>query len=131
MRNHSIVYGEMKVILLILAGVLGVAAGVGHGYLGQTRVIAITTFPSQQAKSLVSAIWQFSATSWALCGVVIGASPWLFSDDTRPIAVTLACLPLCYGLIGNAWITRGRHFGWKLFAMIVILAMLGALLPAD
>jgi hypothetical protein len=103
-----------------------VFAAILHGYLGQTRLIAPATFPHGQAKSLVVLIWQFSAAAWAVCGAIIAASPWLFSDEVRPVAVAVACLPLLWGIIGNAWITKGRHFGWKIFAGVVGAAILGA-----
>jgi hypothetical protein len=112
--------------LLVSAGVACILAAIAHGYLGQTRLIAPAAFAGRQAKALVVLIWQFSAAAWAACGAVIAASPWLFSDATRPAAVAIACLPLLWGVVGNAWITRGRHFGWKLFGAIVLVAAIGA-----
>lgn len=114
--------------LLVFAGVACMLTAVVHGYLGQTRLIGPATFKGRQAKALVIMIWQFSAAAWAACGGVIAASPWLFSKESRPLAVGLACLPVLWGVVGNAWVTGGRHFGWKLFAVILLLAMAGALI---
>ncbi len=113
-------------VLLCIAGVLCAAAACVHGYLGETRLIAPATFPNRQAKLLVSAIFQWSTVTWFASGVVIAAAPWLFDDRSRPWAVAAACLPLVWGIVFNAWITRGRHFGWKVCAAIVVLAVSGA-----
>ena len=121
---------ETIVTVLLVGGGLGlIAAAIAHGYLGQTRLIASATFQSRQAKEIVLAIWHFSSASWAACGAIIAASPWLFDDASRKTAVMFACLPVVYGVVGNAWITRGRHFGWKVFAAAITLAMLGVWIP--
>ncbi|MEG3176836.1 hypothetical protein U1872_11400 [Sphingomonas sp. RB3P16] len=117
-------------IILVPAGVACIVAALIHGYLGQTRLIAPAKFPGGQAKALVNVIWQFSTAIWAVCGAIIAASPWLFDDHARPVAVLCACLPLAWGIVGNAWITRGRHFGWKMFAAIVSVAIVGVYLPS-
>ena len=113
-------------VILAAAGIACIAASLYHGYLGQSRLIAPATFPNRQAKELVGMIWQFSTATWALCGAIIALSPWLFRDEVRPAIVICACLPLGWGIIGNAWITRGQHFGWKIFVAIVAVAIAGA-----
>lgn len=114
--------------ILLPTGLLCAALAAYHGYLGQIRLIDPATFESRQAKALVGMIWQFSAAAWVICGLIIAAAPWLFDDSARPVAVILACLPIMWGVVGNAWVTRGRHFGWKLFAMVVAAATTGAFL---
>lgn len=114
--------------VLIMAGILGMAVACYHGYLGETKLIAPSTFPSRQVRLLVSAVWQLSTVVWIVSGAVIAASPWLFSDQHRPWAVAAACLPLLYGAVANAVITRGRHFGWKALSAIILLAAVGVLL---
>jgi hypothetical protein len=113
-------------LLCTAAGVLCVAAACVHGYLGETRLIAPARFPNRQAKALVSAAFQLSTALWIASGAVIAAAPWLFDDRGRPWAVAAACLPLLWVIVANAWITRGRHFGWKVFAAVVALAAMGA-----
>lgn len=115
-------------ILLLPIGIACVAAALYHGYLGQTRLIGPTVFANRQAKELVAMIWQFSTATWAFCGVVIAVSPWLFAGGNRLSAIVCACLPIMWGVIDNAWVTRGRHFGWKVFAAIVAAAVGTALL---
>ena len=112
--------------VLVASGLLGIVVACLHGYLGEARLIAPATFANAQARALVSAIWQFSTVTWIAAGGVIAVAPWLFTDHQRMIGVALACLPLTYGMIANAWITNGRHFGWKAMAVVVVLAMIGA-----
>jgi hypothetical protein len=114
--------------LLVIAGMLGMAVACYHGYLGETKLIAPATFPNRQGRLLVSAVWQLSTVVWIVSGAVISASPWLFSDHSRPWAVAAACLPLLYGAVANAVITRGRHFGWKALSVVISLAAVGVLL---
>ncbi len=115
-------------IWMVAVGVLCVAAACVHGYLGETRLIAPSNFPNRQAKQLVSAIWQFSTLAWARCGVLIAVLPWLYVPEHRALGVLLSCIPLVYGIAINAAITRGRHFGWKIFAAIVVAAIAGSLM---
>jgi hypothetical protein len=30
-----------------------------------------------------------------------------------------------FGVVGNAWIFRGRHFGWMALSAVIALAMAG------
>jgi hypothetical protein len=121
LREH-----DLGTILLVTSGLLGVIASCVHGYLGETRIIARSSFPSRQAKELVRAIWQFSTAIWIVCALVFVAAPWTFDDASRPWIVAAACLPILWGIVGNAWITRGCHPGWAIFALITLLAMFGA-----
>ena len=113
-------------LILVPTGIACIAAALYHGYLGQTRLIGPAKFPNRQAQALVGMIWQFSTASWAVCGALIALSPYLFDTGSRRVAVVCACLPICWGIVGNFWITRGRHFGWKIFAAIVASAVAGA-----
>lgn len=115
-------------LLLVPVGLLCIAAACYHGYLGETKLIGPSTFPNRQAKLLVSAVWQLSTATWIVSGIVIAASPWLFQDRDRPWGVAAACLPILYGVIANAWITRGRHFGWKILGGVIVAAMAGSIL---
>ena len=111
---------------MVAVGLACVAVAVVHGYFGHVQLIAPTSFATPQAKGLVGAIWQFSAVVWAVSGLIIAASPWIFDPGQRLAGVTMACIPLAYGAGANALITRGRHFGWKLLAAIMAAAIGGA-----
>lgn len=111
-------------LLLLPIGIACVVASVAHGYLGQTRLIDPAEFPRGWARGFVSMIWQYSTVTWATIGIFIASAPWLLSDADRVWAVPASCVPIAYGVIGNAIVSKGQHFGWKLFAAIIGAACL-------
>jgi hypothetical protein len=112
-------------LLLIAAGVLGLIVAAIHAYMGQVRLIAPAKFTGAVQRGMVQAIWHFSALAWAASALVfLYAAQWL-AGEARWQAVVLACLPLAYGLVCNVWITRGRHFGGLLLAVVIALALAG------
>jgi hypothetical protein len=111
--------------LLPLAGCLGVGVAVAHGYLGEKRLIAPLEIPGRQAKGFIRAIWQLSAATWILCSLIIALSPWFVPDNQRMVVVVIVSLPMLYGLVVNAWISRGRHFGWKLLSLVLGMTAVG------
>lgn len=115
----------MSEILLIAAGVLGLIVAAIHAYLGQVRLIAPAKFPGRVQRQMVQAIWHFSALVWAASALVFLYAAQQLTGDARWLAVTLACLPLAYGLVCNVWITHGKHFGWILLAVVIALALAG------
>ncbi len=116
----------MSQILLILAGVLGLAVAAVHGYLGQVRVIAPAKFAGKVQRGMALAIWQFSSLVWAASALAFVHAAVNLAGEARWSVVSLAILPLAYGMIANAWITRGRHFGWVMLALVIALALAGA-----
>jgi hypothetical protein len=57
--------------------------------------------------------------------VLLIAAPWMDSQMARYWIVGAAVLVYGFGAITNAWVMRGRHFGWALLAIIVALAVAG------
>lgn len=63
--------------------------------------------------------------AWIGGGVLLIAAPLMASEPARRwIVVTLACV-FAFGALGNAWATRGRHFGWMVFSAVVAMAAAG------
>ena len=118
----------MSQLLLILAAVLGLAVAVVHGYLGEVRLIGPARFAGRVERAMVQAIWHFSALAWATSALVFLYAALRLEGHAQILTVSLACLPLAYGMVCNAWITRGRHFGWAALALVIALAMGGALI---
>jgi hypothetical protein len=111
--------------LLVASGCLCCVVACIHGYLGHAHVIGRATFTNDQMRQLADAMWQLTTVTWVASGAVIAASPWISDDKTRPWVVGAACLPLIYGLIGNAWITHGKNPGWMAMTVVVALALIG------
>ena len=115
----------MSKVLLMLAGLLGLCVAAVHSYMGQVRLIVPAKLPGRVQRQMVQAIWHFSALVWAASALVFLYAAQRLAGETRWLAVVLACLPLAYGLVCNAWITRGRHFGGLLLAVVIALALAG------
>lgn len=115
----------MSDILLIAAGLLGLIVAAIHAYMGQVRLIAPAKFTGPVQRGMVQAIWHFSALAWAAAALVFLYAAQRLTGEARWQAVTLACLPLAYGLVCNVWITRGKHFGGLLLAVVIALALAG------
>jgi hypothetical protein len=117
----------MDYFILPLAGTLGVMTALAHGYLGETRIISLATFPNAQARGFVRAMWQLSTATWIAGSLMIAAAPFVFADPVqRKLVLLVACLPMIWGIACNAWISKGRHFGWMALAAVVGLTVLGA-----
>ena len=68
---------------------------------------------------------QFSTFNWLLGGLaLIGAALW-FGHEARLATGLLVGSSYLFGALGNLWGTRGRHPGWMLMAVALVLIVLG------
>lgn len=115
----------MRDLLLQCAGVAAITAAIIHGIIGETKVFARATIEPQRLRNLLRLVWQASTVAWIGGGVLLIAAPLMASEPARHwIVVTLACV-FAFGALGNAWATRGRHFGWMVFSAVVAMAVAG------
>jgi hypothetical protein len=115
----------MRDLLLQCAGVAAIAAAIIHGVIGETKVFPRVTIEPMRLRSLFRMVWQASTVAWIGGGVLLIAAPLMASEPARHwIVVTLACV-FALGALGNAWATRGRHFGWMMFSAVVAMAAAG------
>jgi hypothetical protein len=115
----------MRDLLLQCAGVAAIAGAIIHGVLGETKVFPRVTIEPKRLHSLFRLVWQASTVAWIGGGVLLIAVPLMASEPARHwIVVTLACV-FAFGTLGNAWATRGRHFGWMVFSAVVAAAVGG------
>lgn len=112
---------------LVAAGIVGGVTAVIHGVLMQRMMIrpidtALADDPpmSPVIRKLVAALLHYSTASWLLGGLALIAAARLpFSPDARLATGLIVGGHYLYGVIGNAWATRGRHPGWMLLAAAV------------
>jgi hypothetical protein len=115
----------MRDLLLQSAGLAAIVAAIIHGVIGETRVFPRVSIQPQRLRSLFRLVWQASTVAWIGGGVLLIAAPLMASEPARHwIVVTLACV-FAFGALGNAWATRGRHFGWMVFSAVVAMAVAG------
>ena len=117
---------------LALAGVIGSSVAVFHGVLTQRLMVrpveALFVADRRIAapiRRLVPLLLQFSTFNWLLGGIVLIAAALWFEHDARLATGLLVGSSYLYGAVGNLWGTRGRHPGWMLMAVALVLILLG------
>jgi hypothetical protein len=115
----------MRDLLLYASGTLGLAAAFVHALLGETRVFANARIEPERLRLLIRGVWHCSAVAWAGVAVLLIAAPWMGSQTARHWIVGAAVVVFGFSALNNAWVLRGRHFGWALLAIIVALAVAG------
>ncbi|MBR0819168.1 hypothetical protein [Bradyrhizobium liaoningense] len=115
----------MRDLLLQCAGVVAIAVALIHGILGETKVFPRARIEPERLRTLIRLVWQASTVAWIGGGVLLIAAPWMGSATARHwIVATLACV-FGFSAVANAWATRGRHFGWMMLSVVVVLAVAG------
>jgi hypothetical protein len=115
---------------LISAGVIGSAVALIHGALTQKFVVRpIETLAggrmSGTIRRLVPPLLQFSTFNWFLGGLALIAAANGFGREARLATGLLVGSSYLFGAVGNAWATRGRHPGWMLMAVALVLIAIG------
>jgi hypothetical protein len=115
----------MRDVWLYASGILGLAAALVHGVLGETRVFARVRIEPERLKRLIRLVWHCSAVAWAGVAVLLIVAPWMGSQPARHWIVGTAAVIYGFGAIANAWAMRGRNFGWVVLTIVVGLAVAG------
>jgi hypothetical protein len=115
----------MRDILLQGAGVLAIVVAVIHGVLTETRVFPRVTIEPERLRTLFRLVWQIPTAAWIACGVLLIAAPSFASDTARHWMVVTFAVLFAFSAFGNAWGTRGKHFGWMLLSAVAALAVAG------
>ena len=115
---------------LILAGILGSTVAVMHGAITQ-RLMVVPFREVAKARlsgtiqRIVPPLLHFSTFNWFLGGLaLIAAALWL-GPEARWVAGLLVGSSYLFGAAGNLWATRGRHPGWALYALALVLIAYG------
>lgn len=115
----------MSDLLVQSAGVLGIAAALVHGYLGETKLFASARIEPHRARLLLRAVWHCSVVAWLAMGVLLILVPAMGSEQARAAIIFASTAVYGAGAIGNAWASRGRHFGWAWLSVAIGLALVG------
>jgi hypothetical protein len=116
----------MRDLAIQAAGGLAILAAVVHGVLGETRIFARARIEPARIRLLLRLVWQCGAVAWVGFGVLLLAVPYMDSQSARLWIAGAAVATYGGGAIGNAWATRGRHFGWMILTAVSVLALAGA-----
>jgi hypothetical protein len=115
----------MSDFLVEAAGVLGIAAALVHGYLGETRIFAVARIEPRRVRLLLRLVWQCGVIAWIALGALLLCAPALHSARARIAIIVASAAVYAAGAVGNAWASRGRHFGWAWLSIVVVLALAG------
>lgn len=118
---------------LVCAGIIGSVVAVIHGVLVQRHMVrpvgALLRAEKRVAAStgrLVPLLLHFSTVSWFAGGLLLIAAAGWFGREARLATSLLIGGLYLYGALGNLWGTRGRHPGWMLYTVALVLIAFGA-----
>lgn len=118
---------------LVLAGIIGSVVAVIHGVLVQRHMVkpvgAFLLAEKRVAAStrrLVPLLLHFSTVAWFAGGLALIAAAGWFGREARLATSLLVGGLYLYGALGNLWGTRGRHPGWMLYTVALVLIAFGA-----
>ena len=115
----------MRDLVVQLAGILALAAVVAHGVLGETKIFARVRIEPERVRLLMRLVWQWGTIACVGLAILLVAAPKLGSEAARNWIIATSIVTFGFGAIGNAWATRGRHFGWVVLIIVVGLAAIG------
>jgi hypothetical protein len=115
----------MRDILLQTAGVGAIVVALIHGWLGETKIFARATVEPERVRTLIRLVWQAGTVAWIGGGVLLIAAPSMASDPARHWIVATMAVVFAFAAAGNAFATRGRHYGWMALSAVVALAVAG------
>lgn len=117
-------------LALGMAGVIGIGVAVVHGVLVQRLMVG----PFEQLadrriaapiRRLVPLLLQFSTFNWFVGGLALIVAATSFEQEARLATGLLVGSSYLFGALGNLWSTRGRHPGWMLYAVALVLIVYG------
>lgn len=115
----------MQDALLQAAGIAAIVVAVIHGVLGEVMVFSRATIEPPRLRALIRICWQIGTVGWIAGGVLLLATPSMASLPARHWIVATVCAMYSFGMIGNFWVFRGRHFGWAALGAVIMMAVGG------
>jgi len=115
---------------LAMAGVIGTGVAVVHGVLTQRLMVG----PFEQLadrriadpiRRMVPLLLQFSTFNWFIGGLALIVAANSFEQEARLATGLLVGSSYLFGALANLWATRGRHQGWMLYAVALVLIVYG------
>src|SRR5205809_287972 len=76
-------------------------------------------------RGLVPLLLHFSTFNWFVGGLDLIVAASSFEQEARLATGLLVGSSYLFGALGNLWATRGRHPGWMLYAVAVLLIAYG------
>jgi hypothetical protein len=117
-------------VALGLAGIVGSGVAVVHGVLIQRLMVSSFEHSTEgriaaPVRRLAPMLLQFSTFNWFVGGLALILAAIAFDPQARLATALLVGSSYLFGALGNAWATRGRHPGWMLYALALVLMVYG------
>ena len=116
------------------AGIIGAVVAVIHGVLTERLMAAPLRARAEPPLSttirrIAPLLLHFSTFNWLVGGLVLVATALWLGPEARRVAGLLVGSSYLFGAVGNLWATRGRHPGWALYTVAVVLIVYGVAGP--
>jgi len=118
----------MQHVALALAGLIGAATAIVHGFLTQRlmvrpidRRLTEAAGVSTTIRRIVPLLLHYSTYSWLVGGIALLIAATIAGAEARIAISLLVGSMYFYAAVANLWATRGRHPGWMLMAAAVAL----------
>jgi hypothetical protein len=115
------------------AGVIGVVVAIAHGFAMQRRIVRplnalldSSRVVSRAGANLVAPLLHVSTFTWLVGGLLLIVAAARLQGEARVLVSFYVGGIYLYAAIMNAWATRGRHVGWPLMSLALILLVAGA-----
>jgi hypothetical protein len=118
----------------VAAVIIGGVAAIIHGALTQRLMVEpLSAMPGEPLRGpirrLVPALLQFSTFNWFVGGLALLAAAYALESQARLVTGLLVGSSYLYAAVGNLWGTRGRHPGWALYTVALVLIAYGLTAP--
>ena len=115
---------------LVIAGIVGSTTAIVHGVVTQRQMVRpvdeLTAGKLPQSiRRLVAALLHFSTFNWFVSGLALLIAVYSFGREARLATCLLVGSSHLFPALGNLWATRGRHVGWVLYTVAVLLIVYG------
>jgi hypothetical protein len=111
--------------LVRAAGLMAVVISLVHGYLGETKIFANVQIEPPWARRMLHAVYHCGSTlPWLVMGALLFLAPAMDPLARRTIIIASVIVYVA-AAAGNAWASRGRHYGWALLSVVIGLAVAG------
>jgi hypothetical protein len=115
----------MQDLFLQAAGIAAIIVALIHGVLGETKVFSRAAIEPPRLRTLIRICWQIGTVGWICGGVLLLAAPSIASLPARHWIVLTMVAMYSFGMIGNFYVFRGRHFGWAALGAVIAMAVIG------
>ena len=117
-------------LAFVIAGVAGSAGAIVHGVLTQRFMVRpiqelSAAKLSAAIRRLVPVLLHVSTFGWLAGGLALIIAACSFEREARLATGLLVGSSYLYATLGNLWATRGRHPGWVLYGVALLLIIYG------